>query len=257
MPTFLGAHNARIDGARNLLTKKGRKEQQRFSFEGPTLLREACNAGVRIEALYLTQRAYEELPLCEQLEEQGVEVYLVDERSMCRISDVETPSGVLAVAAIPLHTAKRVLSTCDTVLLLADVNDPGNAGTLLRTAHAFGVGGVLAGSLGVDVHAPKVVRAAMGGLFRLQLAYADPADLTGLLNGWNVVGLHSGSEPLRGLQWGARVLLAVGSERRGLGRWQELCTTFASIPMPGKAESLNAAVAGAIALYEATNRAAP
>lgn len=253
MPTSLGAHNARIDAARDLLTKKGRKAQGRFSFESPTLLQEARDAGVAIEEIYVTREAYDRAAASlAQIENDGVPVYLVDERAMRRISDVETPSGVVAVAPVRLLAVEAVLARSGVVLLLADVSDPGNVGTLLRTAEAFGVAGVIAGSLGAELHLPKVVRSAMGALFRLPLASADPGSLAGSLGDWHVTGLSAQGEAAGALTWPQPALLAVGNERHGLGRWEALCTRLASIPMAGKAESLNAAVAGAIALYEAT-----
>jgi TrmH family RNA methyltransferase len=255
VPTLLGAHNARVDAARDLLSKKGRKQHGRFSFEGATLLLEACEAGVPIEALYATKDAYERTALLVQLERDGVPVYVVDDRAMRRISDVDTPSGVVAVAPIGLTKAEDILNDGGVVLLLADVNDPGNAGTLLRTAEAFGVSGVIAGSLGAEPYLPKLVRSAMGALFRLPLAVAEPKTLGGLLEGWQVTGLTASGTPLHDLEWPSRrSLVAVGNERHGLGRWEPLCTRQGAIPMSGHAESLNAAVAGAIALYEATKR---
>lgn len=252
MPTSLGAHNARIDAARDLLTKKGRKEQGRFSFEGPTLLREAHDAGAHIETLYVTREAYERNASIATLEREGVPVFVVDERTMRRISDVETPSGVLAIAPIRFESAGAILRRGGVVLLLADVNDPGNVGTLLRTAEAFAVAGVIAGRHGAEPHLPKVVRSAMGALFRLPLAVAAPDEVEASLSGWEVTGLSALGEPINGLPWARNTVLAVGNERHGLGEWERLCTRLASIPMAGKAESLNAAVAGAIALYEAT-----
>jgi TrmH family RNA methyltransferase len=254
VPTSLGAHNARIDAARDLLTKKGRKAQRRFSFEGATLLHEAHEAGVAIESLYVTQRAFESTPLAAQLERDGVPVYLIDDRTMKRLSDVETPSGILAVAPIHLKTPAEILREPGTVLLLADLNDPGNAGTLLRSAEAFAARGVIVGSLGAEPHLPKVVRSAMGALFRMPLAVAEPEGFAEAAAGWEVTGLTAGGVPLANLEWSARTVLAVGNERHGLGRWRGLCTRHGSIPMPGQAESLNAAVAGSIALYEATKR---
>ncbi|HKU67349.1 MAG TPA: RNA methyltransferase [Candidatus Baltobacteraceae bacterium] len=254
MPTSLGAHNARIDAARDLLTKKGRKQQARFSFEGATLLQEARGAGVPIDALYVTKDAYGRTPVVAQCEREGVPVYLVDERAMRRISDVETPTGVLAVAPLRFSSPQQILQDDGVVLLLADLNDPGNTGTLLRTAEAFGVRGVILGSHGAEPHLPKVVRSAMGALFRLPLAVADPQALGGSLESWEVTGLAADAEPLHALAWGPRSILAVGNERHGLGRWEALCTRRAAIPMSGSAESLNAAVAGGIALYEATKR---
>lgn len=255
MPTFLGAHNARIDAARDLLTKKGRRAQGKFSFEGATLLQEARDAGVAIESIFVTAQAYEKTPLAAQFEREGVAVHTIDERAMRRISDVETPTGVLAVAPIRFAPLEEIFAEDGVVLLLADLNDPGNAGTLLRTAEAFGVRGVVVGSLGAEPHLPKVVRSAMGALFRLRIAAAEPADLEGRLAGWQVTGLASDGEPLPAMAWGPRTVVAVGNERHGLGRWEPLCGRRAAIPMRGKTESLNAAVAGAIALYEAGKRA--
>ncbi len=254
MPTSLGAHNARVDAAHDLLTKKGRKAQARFSFEGATLLQEAHDARVPIESIFATQDALQRTPLVAQLERDGVDVYVVDDRTMKRLSDVETPVGIVAVAPIRLRSAQEICTSGGTVLLLADVNDPGNAGTLLRSAEAFAAAGVIAGSLGADPHLPKVVRSAMGALFRLPLAIADPGGLEPLLEGWEVTGLVAGAAPLDGLPWAPNSLLVVGNERHGLGRWAQLCTRNGSIVMRGHAESLNAAVAGSIALYEATKR---
>jgi TrmH family RNA methyltransferase len=252
VPTSLGAHNPRIDAARDLLTKKGRKQHGRYSFEGATLLEEAHRAGVPIETLYVTRDAYERTPLAQQLDANGVPVYIVDDRAMKRLSDVETPAGIVAVAPMRLASIESVLGADGVVLLLADVSDPGNAGTLLRTAEAFGIRGVIAGTLGAEPHLPKVVRSAMGAVFRLSIALSDPDAAAPHLRGRQVTGLVAGGEPLAGLDWAAGALLAVGNERHGLGRWEALCTRLAAIPMSGNAESLNAAVAGSIALYEAT-----
>jgi len=255
VPTPLGAHSARLELARELLSKKGRTQHGRFSFEGPTLLREAHDAGISIESLYATQDAYDSVPLIARLEAQGVPAYIVEQRAMRRISDVETPSGIVAVAPLRLRGVADILHGAGIVLLLADVADPGNVGTLLRAAEAFGVRGVIAGSLGAELYLPKVVRSAMGALFRVPAATADPEVLEPYAAAWPVTGLSTDGLPLPTLTWGERAIIAVGSERHGLGRWGALCARLASIPMTGKAESLNAAVAGSIALYEAVKPA--
>jgi RNA methyltransferase, TrmH family len=254
VPTSLGAHNARIDRARSLLTKKGRRELGRFSFEGATLLSEALAAGVAIDEIFVTQSVYDATPVLHEAERADVPVYVVDERSLERLSDVQTPSGIVAVAPLKLYGAAQLLETRGVVLALADVNDPGNAGTLLRSAEAFGVRSVLFGNRGAEPHLPKVVRGAMGAIFRLRLGIAGASELRPFLSGWDVTGLAAQAEPLGGLEWGPRSVLVVGNERHGLGPWESLCTRFAAIPMRGAAESLNAGVAGSIALYEATKR---
>lgn len=257
MPTPLGAHNARVDFARSLLEKKGRREHAAFSFEGPTLLAEALASGVELQALYATRAAYETTPAAADAESRGVDVYIVDERTMAKISDVETPTGLLAVAPVRLESAGEILETPGLVLGLADLNDPGNAGTLLRSAEAFGAHGVIFGSRGAEPNHPKVVRAAMGAVFRLRMAVATPADLHAVVGDWEVTGLAASGERLDRLRWHGKNLVMVGNERRGMGPWEPLCTRLGAIPMSGEAESLNAAMAGSIALYEAAKHLNP
>jgi RNA methyltransferase, TrmH family len=137
---------------------------------------------------------------------------------------------------------------------LADVNDPANAGTLLRSADAFGCPGVVFGSLGVDPYHPKVIRGSMGAVFRLALAVAEPPAVVqaAAAAGARLLGLAASGACLAEEQWERPAALIVGHERRGLGRWASLCEKYLAIPMAGKMESLSAAVAGSIALYEAS-----
>lgn len=257
MATALGARNPRVDYARELLQKKGRREHHRFIFEGPTLLREAVESSTPIEALYVTAAAYRDSTLVRELERQGIATFVLEDRTFAKISDVESPSGIAAIAPMALAELSELLAEPGLVLVLADLNDPGNAGTLLRSAEAFGVTRVIFGSSGVEPYHPKVVRSAMGATFRLGLAVAEPVDLRAARAGWNTLGSAAGGEPIGGITWGERSLLVVGHERGGLGAWSSLCDRLVSIPMRGGAESLNAAVAGSLALYEATKPQGP
>jgi TrmH family RNA methyltransferase len=254
VPTSLGAHSSRVGAARELLSPKGRRKQERFPFEGATLLNEAVRSGVRIEEIFVTQAALETHPSIEHAEREGTPVYVVDDRTMRKLSDVDTPSGIVSIAAAALGTAADLFEQPGLVLGLAGITDPGNAGTLLRSAEAFGVRGVLFGSGGVEPYHPKVVRGAMGAIFRLRVAAGAPATAGAAAAGWQITGLAASGTPLAALSWGPRSLLLVGSERHGLGEWESLCERLAAIPMAGSAESLNAAVAGSIALYEAGRR---
>ena len=251
---MLGANNPRLDRVRELRTKKGRREHRRFAIEGATLLREALRSGLSIEEVYGTPAALESSENAREAESAGAHVYRVDERTMHRLSDLETAPGLLAVVPIELLGVSELFSAPGLVLALAGLSDPGNAGTLLRAAEAFGVSGVVFGSGTVEPHSPKVVRSAMGSLFRLQLAVASPEETAAAAGGWEITGLAAGGLPIEGLSWASKSLLVVGQERHGLGPWAALCSRLAAIPMKGEAESLNAAVAGGIALYEATKR---
>lgn len=256
MPQLLGAHNPRISAVADLLTKKGRDEQRAFAFEGATLLDEALRSNVEIRALYITAGAYDATAAARELDERGVPTYLVDERAFAKLSDVETPTGVLAVADLAFASLDTLFARPGIVPVLADLNNPGNVGTLLRSAEAFGANGAILGGAGVDPYHPKVVRAAMGAIFRLKLAVAAPDEvaLAAHAAGATIVGLAAEADGLEALESAEKIALVVGHERRGLGRWEGVCGRRAGIPMPGQADSLNAAVAGSIALFAWSRR---
>lgn len=253
MATELGKNSERLARVRALHTNKGRRERERFAFEGLTLLEEAQRSGFPVEEIYATSQAYESSELVRRLDAQGLPVFIVDPRSAEKISDLDTPAGIVAVAPIRLEPAAGLFGGDGLVLVLADLNDPGNAGTLLRSADAFGCRGVAFGRLGADPYHPKVVRAAMGALFRLPVAVLEPqeAAVAAAAAGFELTGLSATGDDLGAAAWSRRAGIVVGNERHGLGKWADSCARLLSIPMPGAAESLNAAIAGSIALYAA------
>ena len=218
------------------------------------MLQEAQASGVRLEALYVTKLAYASYPCIAHIESAGAPVYLVDQRTLARLSDLETPSGVLAVTAMRLLPVAAILEQSAPVLLLADLNNPGNAGTLMRSAEAFGIGGVIFGNSGVQPHHPKVVRSAMGSFFRMNVAVASPASVREAAHtrGFLTFGSDARGERIDRIALTGRTIIAVGHERRGLAQWASICDRRISISMKGRVESLNAAVAGSIVLYEAS-----
>ena len=178
-------------------------------------------------------------------------VFVVPDGAFARISDVETPPGLLAVLDLPTGGLAAALAGPGPVLLLAGVSDPGNAGTLVRSAEAFGAVGVLFGRGGVDPYSPKVVRAAMGSLFRLPLAVVEPEELlaAAAAAGRLVVATDTTGDDLDPLALPADPILAVGNERRGVRDWLPRWDRAVRIPQSAQTESLNAAVAGSILLY--------
>ncbi|HEX3465136.1 MAG TPA: RNA methyltransferase [Candidatus Elarobacter sp.] len=253
VPNELSPHNPRLAAVRELRTPRGRREAGRFAAEGPTLLEEAARSGLRPREIYGTPEGLARLDPG-RWEAGGTPVYVVPERAFVRLSDVETPAGVLAVFDLPAATVADVLAREGTVLLLAGVGDPGNAGTLVRSAEAFGAAGVLFGRGGADPFAPKVVRAAMGSLFRLPVAVTDAEEVlaAAAAAGRPVVATDVEGEDLGSARIPANAVLAVGNERRGVRDWLPRWDLSIRIRQRGAAESLNAAVAGSIALYEAS-----
>ncbi len=248
----LGRHSAELRSLVALAHPEGRAERGLFLVEGATLLEEARRSGVAIAAIYATEEALAREPQLAAARAEGVPLKLLDERSAKRLSDLECPPGIFSLVPILQCDAAEILAHGALALLLADLNDPGNAGTLLRAAEAFGASGALLGDLGVDPYHPKLVRAAMGAHFRLPIARLSPPELAARLaeHPTLTIGLSADGAPIASLPHRGARLLFVGNERHGLGRWEPLCREHAAIPMPGRAESLNAGVAGAIALYE-------
>lgn len=251
MPIELSPHNARIDAVRELKTARGRQASNRFAAEGPTLLEEAARSGLRPAEIYATSAGLLRFDAGSH-ERDGAAVYIVPERTFARLSDLEAPTGILAVYALPSRSLADVLAGPGTILLLAGVSDPGNAGTLIRSAEAFGAAGVLFGRGGADPYAPKVVRASMGSIFRLPVAQttADEILAGAEASGRPIVAADSDGEDLRTAGLPPRAILAIGNERRGVRDWLPRWDRAVRIPTVGITESLNAAVAGSIVLFE-------
>ncbi len=252
MPTALSPHNPRIERVRDLRAARSRRERGRFTLEGPTLLAEAQRSGIAVEELYLTEAAAAaHADLVGVAERAGAQTFLVPERTLARMSDVETSTGLLAVAVLPAQSLAAVLAGPGPVLLLAGIADPGNAGTLVRSAEAFGAAGVVFGRGGADPFAPKVVRAAMGSLFRLPVAGASADELLAAAAAAErpVVAATLDGEPLAEAALPRRAILAIGNERHGAGAFLPRWDRAVRIEQASATESLNAAVAGSILLY--------
>lgn len=253
MPIELGPHHTRLAAVRDLRTPQGRLAGRCYAAEGPTLLIEAERSGVPPREIYVTPAASAGID-APRWERAGVAVYIVPDRAFARLSDLESPSGVLAVFDLPEQRVTAILALDGPVLLLAGVGDPGNAGTLVRSAEAFGAAGVLFGRGGADPFAPKVVRAAMGSLFRLPVASVAPDELVAAARaaGRPILATDTDGEPLGAAPIPADAIIAVGNERRGVRDWLPSWDRAVRIPQRRSTESLNAAVAGSIVLYAAS-----
>ena len=251
MPTALSPHNPRLAAVRDLLTPRGRRTAARFGAEGATLLAEADRAGLLPQEVFATPSGLQRFD-AGLYEAAGIPVFELPDRAFARLSDLDTPSGILGIFALPERAAADVLGLPGLLLVLAGVSDPGNAGTLVRSAEAFGVAGVLFGRGGVDPYAPKVVRAAMGSLFRVPVASIDAAELLAAAqaSGRQIVVADTEGEDLGTAALPGDAVVVIGNERRGVRDWLPQWDRAVRIPQRGLTESLNAAVAGSIVLYE-------
>ena len=192
--------------------------------------------------------------LLDLLATQGVAVHETGERELAALADTETPQGVLAVAPIPSAGLDELsLDAEPSVLLVLDaVQDPGNFGTLVRTAEALGAAGVVALPGTVDPWNPKSVRAAMGSSFRLPIVAAGWDELGPWLSerGFATFAAAAGGEPLPQPR-PPRAALVLGNEGAGVSaETRARADRVVGIPLRGRAESLNVAAAGAVLMYE-------
>ena len=216
-----------------------RRAEGKALIEGPATLADAVQAGHQVREVFGVDDLARSMAL-----EAGSVFHQVTDQVLQRVADTETPRGPVAVIDIP----DPVIPADRRVLVAWGVSDPGNCGTLLRTAAAFGYGYV-AGPESADSWSPKVLRSAAGGHFRTTVGQISAmADL----GRREIIGTVPRGGQAAGLI-AAHAAIVVGSEAHGLPpEVLERCDRLVSIPMPGGSESLNAAVAGAIVAYLGT-----
>jgi len=250
--------NDKIKFARSLARRKERVAARQCLIEGTRLVEEAVRAGV-IPALVLYERSALNRDarlrqLIAALEKRAPAVYEVTAPVMRALADTETPQGICAVAPLPelpLPAAPNL------TLVLDGIRDPGNLGTILRTAWAAGVDAVLLAPETVDPFNPKVLRAGMGAQFNIPLASKTWDEIREYLSAVPRIYLaHAqGQMKYTDADWTPPCALIVGGEVQGTSEAaRALATQTLAIPMPGHAESLNAAVAAGILLFEAIRR---
>ena len=250
MERITSSKNPSIQRLRSLHSAKGRRAANRFLVEGEVMIREALKCGLRIDEAAAEDA---QTSFAGELEAAGARVYLVPRNLLESVCETQTPQGVCASFDMPKPLSEEKLP--DRIVALDGVQDPGNVGTIWRTADAAGFQAMLVGAGSADVLSPKVQRAAMGSGFRIPFVPAENlAETLGRLRGkgYRVIAsdLH-GSCFYDRPDMGDKFVLVIGNEAKGISP-----QVFAQadirlkLPMRGGAESLNAAVAAGIMMYE-------
>lgn len=241
-----------VKSIRSLVTSRKKRHHERFFIlEGVRLVRDALDAGIPLSlVLYAPEQ------LADTVAEQDIVRYAAGQsnwyeatpRVVAAAADTVTPQGIIAIAPWPTIPPSPGLW-----LLLDELQDPGNLGTLLRSAAAVGVGRVLCSPGTVDVYSPKVVRAAMGAHFVLSLdANLSWDAITLCINEKTVYAAVVDAErSYDEIDWLQPAVLLIGNEAHGISTaGRALATKLLMIPMVGRVESLNAGVAGSVILFE-------
>jgi TrmH family RNA methyltransferase len=261
--------NAVVRGARKLLRKKGRDAEGAFLIEGFILIKDAVRAGMEIERVFLRGPDPDSIIMAElsflltgggESSVASFEAVALAEEIFDGLTDTVTPKEAIAVVRKPRRPAPAE-GLGDALLVLDRIQDPGNVGVLIRTAGALGMDGVLGVKGTADPFSPKAVRAAAGALFRIPVCEGGgPEETSAMLEteGYRVVVLDArGAVPCWEADLAGRVALVVGNEGGGVAScFADAADVTVSIPMAEGAESLNAAAAAGMAMYERLRQSA-
>jgi TrmH family RNA methyltransferase len=254
-------HNARLKELRKAFVRPGRDTHGLVAIEGPHLLEEALRAGLRIVTVFIRFTGNES-PGYTGRADHRTEVLFVEADVLDSVLQTETPQSVAALVEIPDWTWAHVLRAREAwpplLIVLAGVQDPGNLGTILRSAEAFGATGVISLAGTVNEWNPKVVRSSAGSIFRLPLVHATPEECFTKFReaGARVLTTSvSNAAPIHEANLTGPVAFLIGNEGggvpAGIARQADSSIT---IPCPGPVESLNAAVAASVLLYETSRQ---
>lgn len=255
-------HNKEVKAVAALAAKKKERDRQgHFVVEGPKMFGEA--PAEQITRVYLAQSAAAQMygQYGEKLAALSCET--VTDEVFAKMSDTKTPQGILCLVRQQQYNIEEMLQNSDEkqalFIVLEDIQDPGNLGTIFRTAEAAGADGVIMSSRTADIYNPKTIRSTMGSVYRVPFFYAEdlPFAIMRLQEkGVTVYAAHLGGRASYdecGYQKGTAFL--IGNEANGLREETASCAdALIYIPMEGKVESLNAAVASSILLFEASRQ---
>ena len=242
--------NEKYKYIKSLLNKKAREENREYTVEGIKSVKDAISAGQKISLIVVSDAFYNKIQFNYPENSQTI---VVSENIFNSLCDTKTPQGILAVIKMPVieefspkKNGKYIY--CD------DVRDPGNIGTIIRTAEAAGFDAVLLSPECVDIYSPKVVRASMGSYFNIDIiSNISNIDLIEYKNqGANLIAgaLSANSMDYRHTDYTTPLVIVVGNEANGVSSDVLSLCNYVKIPIYGQAESLNVSVAAGILIYE-------
>ena len=254
--------NSRLKELRAALARPGSGERRLAGIEGPNLVAEAVRSGIELDTVFAAQgseRLLEGLRIPDK-----VEILVAPQALLNSALATETPQPIAALVKQPQWSWEQLVGlrrdTAPLILVLAAVQDPGNLGTILRSAEAFGATGIVTLPGTVSAWNPKAVRASAGSVFRVPLVAATAEEAIPRLHASGAriyATLSSRAEPANLVDWGAPAAIIIGNEGNGIpGSLVARADAAITIPCPGPVESLNAAVAASVLLYEAARQRA-
>ena len=252
--------NGKVKRLVNLVKKRKTRDQEGvFVTEGPRMFEEAPRE--RVREVYFSESFLGKAPeIWEKVKSSGIPAEILSDHVFSHVSDTQTPQGVLAVVDRKEAALEQILSETDPLLLVLDgLQDPGNLGTILRTGEGAGVTGIILGGDCVDLYNPKTIRSTMGSVYRMPVCRCR--DLTEALTEMKEKGILTYAAHLEGKNsydqedYQKPCAFLIGNEGNGLRREvAEAADRWIRIPMKGQVESLNAAVAATVLMFEASRQ---
>ena len=258
MSDSLTASQSQLRRVRRLASQRSERwSESAFVLEGPDLLEAALDARAPLEEIFVDGSALDGriLGLVERARTAGYRTYQVTGTQLAQVADAGTPQPILATAPLVATGTDRIAPQ-GVIVVAHDVRDPGNVGTIIRTADAAGAAGVIVSGTSVDLFNPKVVRATAGSLFHVPLcvlATFDDVVREIRSRGGRLVGsVVRGGEPYRSAPYDGLTAIVLGNEGHGLSEDEVArCDRRVTIAMSGRAESLNVGIAGALLVFAA------
>lgn len=250
--------NEKIKNTKLLLKSKNRNKESKFIIEGYRILSLALEKKDIIDYVFINEdfeNKEEHRKFLSELENEEIKVYKTTNKNFKEMVDTENTQGILAVVSYEKKSLENNLTDKDKYIVVLDrIQDPGNMGTIIRTADAAGVDTIITLKGCVDIYNPKVIRSTMGSIFSMNII---PAERDEMLSKLKSKGIKIVSSWLNTENWydtvdyGEKVALVIGNEANGIDdRIAENSDLLVKIPIYGSAESLNAAISSAILMYE-------
>jgi len=271
MEYITSVNNPLIKKIKSLKVKKYRELNGLFFIEGKRFVEEALLSGADIEHIIVSREMEKDTEISRLItmgREKAKEIIAVSQNVLNEISDTTTPQGILAVVKMKKYSLEDIVpeendNLCDNIkenpcrhyVILDGIQDPGNMGTIIRTADAAGFNGVIVSKGCVDLYNPKVLRSTMGSVFHIPVYFSD--DLAETLDklksrAVKIYASHlNATKNYYEVDMTRNAAIIIGSEANGISDISvEMADELIKIPMPGKAESLNASVAAGLLMYE-------
>ena len=250
--------NDKVKYTKSLLKSKNRNKESKFIIEGYRILTLAIECNAKIDYVFINEefeKKTEHVEFLEILKSKNINTYKTTNKIFNGLVDTESTQGILAVVKFNQRTIQENLKDEHRFVVILDrIQDPGNMGTIIRTADAAGVDAIIALKGCVDIYNPKVIRSTMGSIFDMNIIHATQEEAVRLLKlkNFDIVSSYLDTDNYYDkVEYNYKTALVIGNEANGIN--DELVSksdVLVKIPIYGKAESLNAAISSAILMYE-------